>query len=59
MDGGVMVEAGYRQGTNCVSGAHCQKYVSIVPIVGEKKSESKVSNTELCIAGMAGLMGGG
>lgn len=39
MDGGVMVAAGYRQGRNCVSGAHCQKYVSIMEIVGEKKRQ--------------------
>lgn len=36
MDRGVREAAGYRQGRNCVSGACCQKYVSIVQI-GEKK----------------------
>lgn len=36
MDGGVREAAGYRQGRNCVSGAHCQKYVSLMQIEGEK-----------------------
>ncbi len=32
MDRGVREAAGYRQGRNCVSGARCQKYVSIMQI---------------------------
>lgn len=49
MDEGVTETAGYRQGRNCVSGAYCQKYVSIMQIGGEREA-----NMELCIAGMAG-----
>ncbi len=59
MDRGVREAAGYRQGRNCVSGACCQKYVSIMQIGGEKKREREASNMELCIAGMAGGLGKG
>lgn len=41
MDRSVREAAGYRQGRNCVSGARCQKYVSIMQIEGGKKAGEK------------------
>lgn len=39
MDRGVRETAGYRQGRNCVSGARCQKYVSIMQIQREERGK--------------------
>lgn len=56
MDRGVREAAGDRHGRNCVSGAHCQKYVSIVQIgrVEERDGEGEASSMVLCIARLAG-----
>lgn len=53
MDRGVREAAGYQQGRNCVSGAHCQKYVCIIQLEqeGEKgwTEQSSGQNTVLRI----------
>ena len=41
MDGGVTEAAGYRQGRNCIAGAHCQTCVSIMQIGGREEEPEK------------------